>query len=214
MKEEVTWTDTMPMVLTLTRRKTAQVWIDHTGYDGSHIYGSSVKEWQMDVIVLLEAGPDQPDTDVSIRLRFTKARRRRQETREDFTTGTITLSRDEWSWAPDALGSTAKKSSRGRKMSDETNILHQAILNLSSDPDVVPTVVQPGMKAVRAVGVVTTIAYLITNGWFTEMVDYGEEIKGGTNTLTRRGRDRLRNSLITLKSNAICGFDKEFVWPI
>jgi hypothetical protein len=70
MKEEITWTDTMPLCRALTRRKTAQIWIDHTGYDTSHIYGSSVKEWQMDVVVLLEDGPEQPDTDVSIKLKL------------------------------------------------------------------------------------------------------------------------------------------------
>jgi hypothetical protein len=70
------------------------------------------------------------------------------------------------------------------------------------------------MTAVRAVGVLTTVAYLITNGWFTETVDYLVEIRGGTNALTKRGRDRLRNSLITLKTHAICGYNKEFVWPI
>ena len=70
------------------------------------------------------------------------------------------------------------------------------------------------MKPVRAVGVVDATAYLITNGWFSEMVDYVVEINSGTNTLTRRGRDRLRNSLITLETNGICGFNKSFVWPV
>ena len=213
MKDEITWTDTMPLCLALTRRKTAQVWIDHTGYDGSHIYGSSTKEWQMDVVALLEAGPEQPDTDVSINLKFTKARRRRQETREDFTPGTITLSDDEWSWEPKEQNAMPM-GKRGRKISEETDELRKAILNLASGPDVPLTVVQPGMKAVRAIGVFVLRPYLITNGWFTEMTDYGVGIRGGTNTLTKRGHGRLRNSLITLKSHAICGFNKEFVWPI
>ena len=138
MKDELTWTDTMPLCLALTRRKTAQVWIDHTGYDISHIYGSSTKEWQMDVVALLEDGTAQPDVDFSIKLKFTKARRRRQETRENFTPGTITLSNDKWSWEPDTLAaggaSSGRKSNRGKKMSDETKKLHQSILNLASDP--------------------------------------------------------------------------------
>ena len=92
-----------------------QIWIHHTGYDTSHIYGSSVKEWQMDVVVLIEDGPKQPDTDVSIKLKFTKARRRRQENREDFTPGTITLSDDQWSWEPDTSGISSRKGAkRGR----------------------------------------------------------------------------------------------------
>ena len=71
----------------------------------------------MDVIVLLEAGPEQPDTDISIKLKFTKARRRRQETREDFAAGTITLCKDEWTWLPTEPGSVAA-GKRGRKISD------------------------------------------------------------------------------------------------
>jgi hypothetical protein len=213
MKDEITWTDTMPLCLALTRRKTAQVWIDHTGYDGSHIYGSSVKEWQMDVVALLEAGPEQPDIDVSIKLRFTKARRRRQETREDFTSGKITLSKDEWSWAPDEPG-IARKTSKGRPMSDETELLRRAILTLASDKDVGLTTVQSNMQPVRAVRWSVLHAYLITNCWLIDTVDYVKEVKSATSHLTRKGRDRIRNASNTLKRCGLCGFNENVVWPL
>jgi hypothetical protein len=37
----------------------------------------------------------------------------------------------------------------GRKISDETDLLRQAILNLASDKNVEPIVVETGMKPVR-----------------------------------------------------------------
>jgi hypothetical protein len=148
MKEEETWTDAMPLVLALTRKQIAQIWIDHTGYDLSHAYGTSTKEWQMDTVALLEAGPEQPDIDISFKIRFTKARRRRKETREDFAAGTITLNNDEWSWEP-AEPAAKFMGKHGRKISDETDLLRQAILNLASDKNVEPIVVETGMKPVR-----------------------------------------------------------------
>jgi len=35
-----------------------------------------------------------------------------------------------------------------------------------------------------------------------------------TTALTNKGRDRLRNSLNTLKRLGLCGFNREFVWPV
>jgi hypothetical protein len=212
MKDEIPWTETMPLVWALTRLQVAQIWLDHTGHDGGHIYGSKTKEWQMDLVGLVEEAND-PSADIAIKLRWTKARRRRPETRADFSPGIITLRGDEWLWTPDEAGVADKGAKRGRGMSDETELLRRAISTLAYDPSVQPTFVPETSFPVRAVGVVTTIAYLITNGWFIERVDYGEEIIGGINTLTRRGRDRLRNSLNTLKRHGICGFNRDFVWP-
>lgn len=99
MKDEVPWTETMPLVLELTRRKVAQVWIDHSGHDSGHIYGSKTKEWQQDVVILIEAATGGTEADVDVRLRFTKARRRRPETRSDFEPVRVTLKDDIWCWA-------------------------------------------------------------------------------------------------------------------
>jgi len=95
MKEEQPWTDTMPLVRFLTRNRVAQIWIDHTGHDKTKIYGSSTKEWQLDVVILLTKA-DRHDADVAFKMGFTKARRRRPETRADFATVTLMLRADEW----------------------------------------------------------------------------------------------------------------------
>jgi CHC2-type zinc finger protein/AAA domain-containing protein len=40
MKEEQPWADTLPLVMELTRRRIAQVWLDHTGVDVTRGYGT------------------------------------------------------------------------------------------------------------------------------------------------------------------------------
>lgn len=103
MKDEVPWTETMPLVREITRQGRAQLWLDHTGHNSDHIYGSKTKEWQLDVVALLEEVKAK-DADINIRLKFTKARRRRPETRADFAQVIITLRQDQWASTPDDDG--------------------------------------------------------------------------------------------------------------
>ena len=95
MKDEQPWADTMPLIRDLTRARVAQVWIDHTGHNTGQIYGTKTKEWQLDAVVLLSKA-DRPGTDIAFQLEFTKARRRRPETRGDFETVTLILNADIW----------------------------------------------------------------------------------------------------------------------
>lgn len=69
MKEEQPWTDTMKLVKELTRRRIAQVWIDHTGHDTGRIYGTKTKEWQFDTVALMEKA-DRPGCDIAFSLKF------------------------------------------------------------------------------------------------------------------------------------------------
>jgi hypothetical protein len=110
MKDEIPWAETMPLVLTLTRMSIAQIWLDHTGHATDRIYGSKVKEWQMDVVLLLEEveQPDE-DADICVRLKFIKARRRRSDTRSDFATAMATLKGDHWQSACVANGDNTRR---------------------------------------------------------------------------------------------------------
>jgi hypothetical protein len=212
MKDEVPWTETMPLVWELTRRQVAQVWLDHTGHDGGHIDGSKTKEWQMDLVGLVETVED-PAADIAIRLRWTKARRRTPETRADFSPGTITLRDDQWSWVPSEGSGMGYEAKRDRSMSDDNELLRRAINLLAYDPNVVPSFVDGTSFPVRAVGVNDARAYLVNSGWFAVVTDYGDGATSETFTLTRRGRDRLRNSLNALKRRGFCNFNKDFIWP-
>lgn len=107
MKEELPWTETMPLVQELTRKRIAQIWIDHTGHDASHIYGSKTKEWSFDAVALLEP-VENAAADVCFRLRFTKARRRKPSNRADFEPVLLTLADDAWTTTLDG-GVPAKR---------------------------------------------------------------------------------------------------------
>ena len=197
MKDEQVWTDTLPLALELTRRQIAQIWLDHTGHLADHIYGSKTKEWQMDVVILLEE-VEQPDADISVKLKFTKARRRRPETRQDFEPVTITLRDDQWSWAPAEL--TAKKGAKEREMSDATDLMRTAILHLM------------GNGTVSSVTRTLARTYLVSDGWFVAGVDYSDDMQSETVRLTQKGMDREGNALKTLKRRGIFDYDRNTIW--
>jgi hypothetical protein len=163
---------------------------------------------------------NDPSADIAIKLRWTKARRRRPETRADFSPGVITLRGDEWSWAPDEAGAGDKGAKRGRGTSDETELLRRAINTLAYDPSVktisVPRDILSGARGVawdHSQGVSHYQRLVI------ETSDYAWDVGSNASrhptamVLTNKGRDRLRNSLNTLKRLGLCGFNKDFVWP-
>jgi hypothetical protein len=113
-KDEECWRNTIPLVLSLTRRKIGQLWIHHTGHDETHGYGTKTREWQMDTVMQLEA-VERPDTDVSFQLHFGKARQRRPTTRDQFEDVRIALIDDEWIYQRAAGSSRQKLSPVGEK---------------------------------------------------------------------------------------------------
>src|SRR5262249_34474594 len=101
-KDEVPWSQTLPLVAELTRRGIAQVYLDHTGHNTDRQYGSSTKGWRMDAIGLmtpLPAGEYRARGEAPFHLSFehpAKARRRVADNWGDFETTTIRLTEDRW----------------------------------------------------------------------------------------------------------------------
>ncbi|MET4207714.1 AAA family ATPase [Bradyrhizobium sp. LA2.1] len=95
MVDEEAWAQTLPWLKSLTKRSIGQLWVHHTGHDESKGYGTKTREWQMDVVIHLTK-IERPDTDVSFKLEFRKARERRPDNREDFQTVSIFLVEDRW----------------------------------------------------------------------------------------------------------------------
>ena len=95
MREEEGWQRVLPLINSLTKQGVAQIWVHQTGHDLSHSYGTKTREWRMDTVLHL-AEAARPDTDVSFRLEFRKARERTPETRNDFADAEIALVLDEW----------------------------------------------------------------------------------------------------------------------
>ena len=95
LREEESWKPVIPWMLSLTKRRIGVLWINHTGHDATRSYGTSTREWQLDVVMIAEK-VDDPDADIALKLTFTKARQRRPETREDFETVVLRLKDDAW----------------------------------------------------------------------------------------------------------------------
>jgi len=94
MKDEEQWAKVLPWVRSLTRRSIGQCWLHHTGHDESKSYGSKAREWQMDTVILMERV--EAAIDLSFALKFTKARERTPENRQDFEPVTMSLQGDVW----------------------------------------------------------------------------------------------------------------------
>ena len=107
MKDEESWSQTLPLVRSLTRRKIGQLWVHHTGHDETRSYGTKTREWQMDTVIHLDP-VERPDTDVSFQLSFRKARERTPATRADFADVRIALVNDRWTSTTAASSSKRK----------------------------------------------------------------------------------------------------------
>jgi hypothetical protein len=94
-REEESWSEIKPWSMALTRRRIGQLWLHHVGHDKSRSYGTKVREWQMDTVIV---GKKVADTDalVSMELSFDKARRRKPSNASDFEDVTIELCDDQW----------------------------------------------------------------------------------------------------------------------
>ncbi len=95
LKEEESWRPVIPWMLSLTKRRIGILWINHTGHDATRSYGTSTREWQLDVVMIAEKA-DDPAADIAMKLSFTKARQRRPENRDDYEPVVLRLKDDAW----------------------------------------------------------------------------------------------------------------------
>lgn len=115
-KDEIPWTDTLPLVSGLTRQQVGQVWLDHAGHNTARQYGTSTKAWRFDAVgIMTELPEDQRvERETAFRLSFDapgKARRRTPDNWEQFAPRTIRLVGDQW--ASDARVSSGSGSGVG-----------------------------------------------------------------------------------------------------
>jgi hypothetical protein len=105
MKDEVSWSETLPLVTTLTDRRIGQLWLDHTGHNSDRQYGTSTKAWRFDAVggmTPITDGCNDP-TVTAFKLSFDypgKARRRTPDNWHDFAARTIRLADDVWTSEP------------------------------------------------------------------------------------------------------------------
>ncbi|WFU19413.1 AAA family ATPase [Bradyrhizobium sp. CB3481] len=119
MVDEEAWAQTLPWVRSLTKRGIGQLWVHHTGHDETKGYGTKTREWQMDVAIHL-AKVERPDTDVSFKLEFRKARERTPDNRHDFQKVNVFLVNDRWNGDAQSGSHRPKKVLLGRQVGGVT----------------------------------------------------------------------------------------------
>jgi hypothetical protein len=114
MKEEESWQFLKPFVLWLSKKHIGQLWLHHTGHNTTRAYGTKTREWHMDSVIVGEKAT-LGLLDVSMTLRFDKARRRKPKNMADFKSVHIKLSNNEWDY-DDAADSAAGRPNESEKI--------------------------------------------------------------------------------------------------
>jgi hypothetical protein len=94
-KDELGWTQVLPLINSLTKRGIGQLWVHHTGHNATRGYGTKTREWRMDTVIHLTA-VEHTDADICFQFEFRKARERTPESRADYQDVTIALVGDKW----------------------------------------------------------------------------------------------------------------------
>jgi AAA domain len=134
-KDEVPWTETLPLVQSLTGKRIGQIWLDHTGHNQDRQYGSSTKAWRFDAVGIMAPLPDDQAQrgEVAFTLSFDhpgKARRRTPANWQDFETVTIRLLDDRWT-----SEAASKVSAAVRGLSPTAAQFHKALLDALAAAD-------------------------------------------------------------------------------
>jgi hypothetical protein len=129
-KDTEPWRQTIPWVLSLTKRAIGQIWIHHTGHDESRSYGDKSREWQMDTVAHLDA-VKRDDTDISFSMTFKKARERTPATRFDFQDVKVALVNDRWEHE-------LSRAQRPEKISPQASRALDALRNVVASDAAVP----------------------------------------------------------------------------
>jgi hypothetical protein len=174
MKEEESWSLTLPWVKGLTRKSIGSLWVHHTGHNEERGYGTSTREWQLDTVMLMQR-IERADTDIAFNLTFPKSRERAPHNRQDFESVAITLVDDQWK--NETVAPVAHK-----KLTARENLLLDELRNtLAAAGTVAPDTVNYPV-GVRVVSVAIWRATVFQNGIY-------EETHSGRSTWSReRGR--------------------------
>ena len=192
-KDEIPWTETLPLVGKLTARRIGQVWLDHTGHNTERQYGSSTKAWRFDAVGVMTPLPDDQRArhEVAFTLSFEhpgKARRRTPDNWTDFQTCIIRLKDDRWTSEP------ADPASVTRKLSPTGELFYRAFL------DALAISGTPG-RTTRVL-------------WFAEAARTGlaEPLAAEDDHRTRSAKQaKFRKYLLEIKAAALIGVDGDTI---
>jgi hypothetical protein len=193
-KDEVPWSETMPLVMALTAKHIGQIWLDHTGHNTDRQYGSSTKAWRFDAVGVMTALPDSQQVrgEVSFIMSFDgagKARRRTPANWSDFETCIFRLKDDEWRSEP-----ANSRTDSGPKLSPRAREFYQSFMD--------------ALVITRTPGRTTRTA------WFAELVRVGlaDQIEPDDDHKERSAKlAKFRKYLTEIKEAGLIGVDGETV---
>ena len=119
MSEEESWGPVKHLIRRVTSKKIAQLWLHHSGHDGTKGYGTKTREWEMDTVVRLAFADDNHD---AVAMEFRKARLRTPQNHEQFKARTLSRGPDGWSF--DAMSG---KPMDGRKSAEVIKLKHAIV---------------------------------------------------------------------------------------
>jgi hypothetical protein len=194
LREELPWNQTWPLVLTLTSRNIAQLWLDHTGHEGKAQYGSSKKAWGFDAVAIMSPLPREELTpgELAFTVSFDppgKARNRTPENWQQFAPQTIRLRDNRWTSDP-----AARTMFTVKKLSPVAEQWRRALLD--------------------ALAISTTPGRTTRTAWYAEAVRAGlaDPIEPQDDSRDKdRKRAAFRKNLTLLKAAGLIGVDGETV---
>jgi hypothetical protein len=181
MDKEESWGPTKHLVRRITSKKIGQLWLHHTGHDGTKGYGTKTREWEMDTVVRLAFADDNRE---AVAMEFRKARLRTPQNHEQFKARTLSRGPDGWSF--DAMSG---KPMDGRKSAEVIKLKHALVDAYSRLSDgVEPTTGFAGQQ-VRKVAV-ETLRNEVKRRGFLDLKDTGG-MTGASRTLYHRAKTDL-----------------------
>ena len=130
MSDEESWGPVKHLVRRITSKKIGQIWLHHTGHDGTKGYGTKTREWEMDTVVRLAFADDNHE---AVAMEFRKARLRTPANFEQFKARTLSRGPDGWSF--DAMSG---KPMDGRKSAEVIKLKHAIVDAYSRLSDGIP----------------------------------------------------------------------------
>jgi hypothetical protein len=136
----VPWSETLPLIASLTAQRIGQLWLDHTGHNTDRQYGSSTKSWRFDTVGIMTPLPDDQRRpyEVAFQLSFEhpgKARRRTPANWADFETCTVRLADDRWTSEPVNPGRPSGGKAPERDVKPSIKVFHESLFAaISADP--------------------------------------------------------------------------------
>lgn len=195
MSDETGWQPIKPWIAALTNHRIGQLWVHHTGHDGSRPFGTSTRVWNFDASILL--APLKGDDDVAFALEFLKARRRTPDTRDDYSTITVALADD--TWTVSATGNPVSRTpARDKPPSPTAQRYHDALVNAIASATGEDRRLGPGR--IPATG---------NDAWKREVIRMGLIDKDEPDNRQRAKFSKYRAELVAAKWIAV---DGETVW--